>query len=347
MTWMAWRLQRSVYLFALAVSLVLIGLTIANGLHLQMLLHHWRGAPCHGGNGFDPKYQRYCQSQLSNYIGARNSGLVVHLMAVVPAGVVGVVLGANLVAGELSQKTVRSAWTQSVTRKHWFATKVLVGLVSILVMAVPLCLTATWWLDASMWTPRISTNSMTYAGLLPAAVGVFAFALATAVGVILRRPGWAVAMALSVLLAVMWTMQFEVRPSLVPVHIAIIKPVVVTKGFQAGKVPTVAAPDNSWVLFSGFAPLHSANIIPSQSDEERWQGLEFGCETAAAAQQNEQAATASQVAHCQLKNGLQLEQLYVADNEYWKLQIREGGLYLVGATLLFSASLVLVRRSRA
>jgi hypothetical protein len=109
----------------------------------------------------------------------------------------------------------------------------------------------------------------------------------------------------------------------------------------------VAAPDNSWVLFSGFAPLHSANIIPSQSDEERWQGLEFGCETAAAAQQNEQAATASQVAHCQLKNGLQLEQLYVADNEYWKLQIREGGLYLVGATLLFSASLVLVRRSRA
>ncbi len=347
MTWMAWRLQRSVYLFALAVCLVLIGLTIANGLHLQVLLHHWRGAPCHSGNGFDPKYQRYCQSLFSNYVSARNSGLVVHLMAVVPAGVVGVVLGANLVAGELSQKTVRPAWTQSVTREHWFATKVLVGLVSILVMAVPLCLTATWWLDASMWTPRISTNSMTYAGLLPAAVGVFAFALATAVGVILRRPGWAVAVALSVLVVVMWTMQFEVRTSLVPAHMAIIKPVVVTKGFQAGKVPTVAAPDNSWVLFSGFAPLHSANRIPSQNDEERWQGLVFGCEAAAATKHNEQAATASQVAHCQKKYGLQFEQLYVADSQYWTLQLREGTIYLGGAILLLGLAIPLVRRSRA
>lgn len=93
------------------------------------------------------------------------------------------------------------------------------------------------------------------------------------------------------------------------------------------------------MLFTGFAPLHSTNGIPSQSDEERWQGLVYGCEPTAAA--------ASQIAHCQQKYGLQFEQLYVADSQYWQLQIREGCFYLAGATLLFGASLVQVRRSRA
>ncbi len=39
--------------------------------------------------------------------------------------------------------------------------------------------------------------------------------------------------------------------------------------------------------------------------------------------------------------------MYVADSEYWALQLREGGLYLAGAALLLGAGLPLVRRSRA
>lgn len=39
--------------------------------------------------------------------------------------------------------------------------------------------------------------------------------------------------------------------------------------------------------------------------------------------------------------------MYIADSEYWTLQLREGGLYLASATLLLGASFLLVRRARA
>jgi len=52
-------------------------------------------------------------------------------------------------------------------------------------------------------------------------------------------------------------------------------------------------------------------------------------------------------AACLKKDGLHNVELYVADSQYWTLQMREGGLYLAGAALLLGASLLVVRRTRA
>jgi hypothetical protein len=52
------------------------------------------------------------------------------------------------------------------------------------------------------------------------------------------------------------------------------------------------------------------------------------------------------VAHCQQKIGLQIQPLYVANNEYWNLQIGEGGLYFVGAALLLGSCVLRLRRTK-
>ena len=39
--------------------------------------------------------------------------------------------------------------------------------------------------------------------------------------------------------------------------------------------------------------------------------------------------------------------MYIADSEYWTLQLREGGLYLASAALLLRSNFLLVRRARA
>lgn len=336
MIWTAWRLQRSVYLFFVAVSVVLIAYAVTNGLHLEALQHQWLGAPCHGGNGFASKYQALCQTQNNHLIEARNSGSFVHLVALVPSAILAILLGANAVAGELGDKTIRVAWTQSVSRGRWFLSKVGVGLVSIASLAVPLSLTVSWWRSTTQWTSRMSTNGFTYAGWMPLAVGVFAFCLAVMVGIVLRRPGWSMAVSLAAVITLMWFMQSDVRTNLVPLRSASISFAMVTKGNVIVGQTTRTTPANAWVVFDGFVPIGSRTFLPTWSQETPWLDAVNRCPS--------NVVNAPTYTTCLRKLGLRDVELYVADDEYWTLQLREGGLYLAAATLLVGASLWLVRR---
>ena len=340
MTWMAWRLQRSLYLFYVTVSAVLIAFTITNGVHAEAIRRQWQGNPCHGGNGFAAKYQSFCQGLDNGYIHSIDSGQYLHWMAVLPMAVLGLVLGANLVASEIDRNTVRTAWTQSMTRNRWFITKVAVGLASLILLAVPLCVTASWWISASHYTTRIQTNGFTYAGWMPIAVGVFAFAVATLVGTILRRPGWTVAAALAVTLTVMWGMQTDVRTSLVPLRSTTIEMTSLTKGGVTVGVTKSQAPKSAWVVFSGFVPTDWSGGLPTWGQETKRIREVNRCTLSP-------TNLSSGYAACLRKLNLRNVEMYVANNEYWTLQLREGGLYIGGAALLLGGSLLLVRRSRS
>jgi len=338
-TWMAWRLQRSVYLFFVAVGLILIAYAILNGLHIEAVRHQWLGQPCHGGNGFASKYQAFCQAQNNEYLNAVGSGVYVHWIAVLPTTVLGLLLGANTVAGEVDRNTVRTAWTQSITRGRWFMTKVAVGLGSLALLAIPLCVTISWWLSASEWTPRLSTNGFTYAGWMPLATGVFAFAVATVVGTILRRPGWTVAVGAAVMVLIPWVMQTDVRTNLVPLRSTTLSVSPITKGDVTVGAPTGMAPANAWVIFSGYVPVGHGNTLPTWGQETPWLNAAMRCPS--------NVTSPNGYAACLRKLGLHDVELYVTDNRYWELQFLEGSLYLAGAALLLGASLLLVRRTRS
>jgi ABC-2 family transporter protein len=162
--------------------------------------------------------------------------------------VIGALIGAPLVAREVEQRTQLAAWTQSVSRRRWYAAKTS-ALAAGLTVAGLLAGTVYAWLQhqltagdtaSSRWSWFVSIN------LAPAGEAVLAFALAVAFGALLRRTlpaiGAAVAGFTVLLLAARWMVQA-------------LTPASKTTG------PHFTAPPGSWILGSGAsapAPYHPA-----------------------------------------------------------------------------------------
>ncbi len=111
------------------------------------------------------------------------------LIVIVMPAVIGLFLGAPLIAGELETGTFRLAWTQSVTRRHWLAVKL--GLVGLAAVAMSVLLTGMvdWWqspFDAASQN-RFNTLNFGFHGVAPIGYAAFAFALGVTAGVLLRR----------------------------------------------------------------------------------------------------------------------------------------------------------------
>lgn len=126
---------------------------------------------------------------------------------------IGVLVGAPVVAREVEQRTQLVAWTQSVARRHWYTTKAIalsIGLagVGLIVgvandrLQIPL---SAGGLTSSRWPWFFSID------LAPAAEAVVAFAIAVAIGAWLRRTLPAIGAALVAFLAVFLLSGWAVR----------------------------------------------------------------------------------------------------------------------------------------
>lgn len=338
MIWMTWRLQRSVYLVFVVVVALLIVVAVMNGLDTRSLLHQWSGAPCRGGNGFPAKYQAYCQALFWKFQNSVSSDRYIALVGALPTVILGLLLGTNVVAGEIDRKTARAAWTQSISRTRWLATKLAVSLAMVVSIGVAIGLTYDWWISASNYSPRVTPQVFSTDGVMPIALGVFALAVGTLVGILLRRPSWALAGALVILAVVAWVMQNEARSTLVPLRSVTLGEKVVTKGPASTTILEGGVPKYSWILFQGSVPLHSGNRLPTAGETTKIENELGLCA---------QSSTSAKVLpECEKKLGLRIVDLYVADNQFWTLQLREGGLYFASSLLLFGASFYLLRRMR-
>lgn len=184
------------------------------------------------------------------------------LVALAPA-LVGAFLGAPLVARELESSTHRLAWSQSVTRTRWLATKLGLIALAVAVAAGALSLAVTWWaapLDGSVGDEtgslptRLSPVPFAMRGIAPIGYAVFALVLGVAVGMVLRRSVPAIALTLALFTVVQVAMPLWVRPHLLPSTTQLVRlgpDTVVGIGFHnVDPVPTleVASPAGSWVL---------------------------------------------------------------------------------------------------
>jgi hypothetical protein len=162
--------------------------------------------------------------------------------------ITGVIIGAPLVAREVEQRTHLAAWTQSVSRRRWYAAKTS-ALACGLAIAGLIAGTVNAWLQhqltagdtaSSRWSWFASVN------LALAGEAVLAFGLAVAFGALLRRTLPAIGAALAgftvLLLAARWVVQA-------------LTPASKTAG------PDFTAPPGSWILGSGAGvpvPYHPA-----------------------------------------------------------------------------------------
>ncbi len=163
--------------------------------------------------------------------------------------IIGALIGAPLVAREVEQRTHLAAWTQSVSRRRWYITKIATLAVGLAVAGLMVG-TANAWLQHQLAAgDTTSTRWSWFVSIHLALAGeaALAFALGVAFGAMLRRTlpaiGAAVAAFAALLLGARWMVQA-------------LTPATKTTG------PRFAAPSGSWVLGSGTGvpvPYHPAS----------------------------------------------------------------------------------------
>ena len=165
MTWAAWRVQRSQIVAAVGVVLVFALWLLVSGI----------------ATGHNQTFKYWTDAD-------------VYVLFALP-GVLGLALGAPLIAGESSLGTNRLAWTQSVTRNRWLAFKFLVGGVVTAGIVIALGFLLDWWTGAVSLSAltnsggfssavRIQPNAFDLSGIVAIGYALFAFSLGVALGAV-------------------------------------------------------------------------------------------------------------------------------------------------------------------
>jgi ABC-type transport system involved in multi-copper enzyme maturation permease subunit len=292
MTWVAWRVQRLQYLVA-------VGVVLAVELWLTL-----SGSYVH-----------------SSWAQSSSPGDII-VMSALP-GLLGLALGASLVADEFHRGTNRLAWSQTISRSRWLLIKLTVGGAVVSLLAGLLVPLMGWWSGASNSGLDIQPKLFDITGVVVVAYTIFAFMLGALLGGLIPKPGWAFAAGVP-LFAFFRLLMSGVRSSLVA-------PLSLTAPFQ-GPQP------RGWILHYGYLPLRRTSPTLGRS----WTDLPHGVTTCFS-----RVSSASGEAHCVLVAHLHWVWQYQPESHYWPLQWRETAIFLGLSVVCFVATLRIVRRQEA
>jgi len=354
MTWLAWRqLRTGAAVAALGVVGLLVVLAVT-GPHLHDL-YDTVVAPCaaHGD----------CATVTAHFQGLdaalRHLSSAVLLMAPL---LFGLFLGAPLVARELEAGTYRLAWTQSVSRTRWIATRLcLVALVSAILVAL-LTTAITWWLRPFDLVTAGRWFSFDQRDVVPVAYVVFAVALGALLGAVARRTLVAMAGTIAGYAVARYLVAAFVRPYLFgPRRASLPELFQVT---ATGSSAQVGPPQpNDWVVSNqivtgaGRVVGQSGGIGPNGDlgffDVSRHGTAVFvgvgRCPnripiTSGAGHSQDSAVTRAALQRCVDSFHLHQVVAYQPPSRYWPLQWSEAAIFVALAVALGAACVWVVRR---
>jgi hypothetical protein len=193
MTWLGLRLQRTEMLLVAAAVGLLTAALLPSGLDMSSAYRHNGLAACLGANP-SPACGDAIHSFTAQFEPVRNA---LGWLTLLP-GLIGVTLAAPTIL-ELEHGTHRLAWTQSITRKRWIATKLLTAAITAAVAGAALIAFLTWWHGPfDRLSGRLETSAFDSEGTVAVAYALFALGLALAIGVVWRRVVPAVVIAFGV-----------------------------------------------------------------------------------------------------------------------------------------------------
>jgi len=328
MTWVAWRVQRLQFLAAAGAVLAFALWLLATGSHEHAAFTLFN----HGCSGSTSPVctvlaNRWAQSQRFDYL----NRLVLYAIP----GVLGVVLGAPLVAREIEHGTNRVAWTQSRTRTYWLIVKLLVAGLFTAVVVAALTPLEQWWTGAAQLGAHVGPRAFATTGIVGLGYALFAFMLGAALGAIIRRTGWAIAAGLPLFVAFRAFVQFTLRPLLV-------------RPLTAAGPPNPFTPFpprlvNAWTLDTGYVPVGRNTPAPGQTWATGWDAFN-GCFNAGVARfKGNYEATAT---HCVTVMRVHYVIRYQPESHYWALQTWETAIFAAAALVLLGITVLAVRRWR-
>ena len=314
----AWRLQRLVFLVALAVVvafatwLAVTGSLQAAAWTSYNVTHHCVDVVATSNN---------CFALGQNYENLDRLARVNLGLAVAMPGLLGLVLGAPLVAREIEQGTNRLAWTQSITRTRWLLVKLVVGALACCVVVGATTPLLEWWTGAIHRGARVVPSLFDISGFVAVSYVLFAFMLGAALGALIRRTGWAFAVGIPLYALARLGVQNFARPALVS--------------------PSTAAgfPANAWILQSGYVPLGRSSPATGQTWESGYQ-LVANCLSKV------RAVSLANENRCIAQNKLHYLFQYQPTSHFWTLQGAESAIFVGAAIVLLGVTVLAVRRWR-
>ncbi|MFC9912980.1 ABC transporter [Streptomyces sp. NPDC127197] len=179
MTWLVWRQHRAAYWTILAATVIGLAWMVYQRAQLMDFLTGY-GWPANSIESLGPEFEPYSQA----------FGRVSTALGLIPV-LLGVFVGAPLLAGDLEHGTAKLVTTQSTGRLRWLATKLGLTALLIVVSTVALSVVFGWW-----WSPVKEQNTVLdwtsgaafdTTGPVPVALTLFTVVSGVAIGVVLRR----------------------------------------------------------------------------------------------------------------------------------------------------------------
>jgi len=332
-TWLIWRQYRTSAAISAALLAAFAALVIFTGLHLAAQFHTAFGS-CLAANTC-----RFPNDDVS--LGGGPVGFIIEFTLAVPA-LLGMFLGAPLVAREIETGTGQFAWTQAVTRRHWLAVKVGWLLLAALAWGGAVGALVTWWSGPRNAASLNAFNpgSFDVQGIMPAAYSLFAMALGIAAGTLIRRVLPAVGVTLGGYFAVRLVIMGWIRQHYMP-------PVAATHGIAQDVPPPSGA---SWVLAQGFRGPNGPLPLPS-GDNFSVVGNGFPVTDVPHAclpyLSPNGGRHQSQLLSCLANHGYAQYVTYQPATRYWPFQFIEAGIFVALAAALIAVAFTVINRRDA
>ena len=323
MTWLIWRQHRiqaavgAAVLAAFAVLLVITGLQMAAVFHTSLLQCEAKGT---------------CRFPAGNVsLGSAPVDFLVEFTLAVPA-LLGMFLGAPLVAREAETGTSQFAWTQSVTRRRWLAVNTGWLLVAAVAWGGAVSALVTWWSGPrnAAYLNAFNPGTFDVQGIAPVAYSVFAMALGIAAGAVIRRSVPALGITLGGYFAVRLAIMGWFRRYYMP-------PVTTSYGLNDNYLPKGAF----WLYSQGIStpggPVAPVNGGPGIG----FAGLPVSDVPAAC------RIGSAQLYSCLNAHGFRAFITYQPASRYWAFQSIESAIFLVLAAAAVAVAFAVVRRRDA
>jgi hypothetical protein len=272
-------------------------------------------------------------------------------------GVIGLLIGAPLVAGEFETGTSNFAWTQSVTRGRWLMAKAGWLLLAAAVWGGCVAALVTWWSGPrnALYGNALQPNDFDMQGVVPVAYSLFAMALGIAAGALLRRTLPAIAVTLVGFVGVRSVVAEFLRAHYLTA---------VTSYYSAASNWT--QPPGAWVLDSGVVNkagqvlavpgvVVSQGGVPSVIAGVPESDLPAACkalvpvfaQSISRAAPDGTGAERGRLASCIASAGFRQFTSYQPISRYWAFQSIEAVIFLVLAAALVAVAFAVVRRRDA
>lgn len=338
MWWVAWRQHRA----TVAVSLLfVVVIAVALVVFRQVVVARLQAVGCTlQGPGVGA-----CSWQAADAVMQDGPdswwNLLRTVMWIGPA-VLGAFVGAPIFAREVEQRTEVFALTQSVSRIRWWATKITIAGLPLLLGLVGLGMLMTWAADSIRFAaggPFYEGNFQTRA-IIPAAFGLVALAVGITAGIVIRTTVPALVSGLIVTGVIVYVVGSMLRPHLLPTN-RIITPLPANPESAVGV--TLGDGPDSWFLGSGDV---DARGNPVSFDMDACPALTTLMSTPSPAPDfSTKWATAYRA--CQTEQGIVATYTdYLPGSKLWPLRLVVTGICAVLAALFLGLGFVRLRTLR-